>query len=62
VGGGYGAKLTRSAHVAAACALAACSLNKAVRFLLPLESCMVALGLRNRTTVDYEVRVRTLYI
>ncbi|KAJ9584593.1 hypothetical protein L9F63_021063, partial [Diploptera punctata] len=55
LGGAYGAKLTHIAQVGAACALAACSLNRAVRFLMPLETNMEALGFRNRSAVNYEV-------
>ena len=62
LGGGYGGKVTRSAHIASACALAACSLNKSVRFLLPLITNMSTIGMRNRAAVDYEASFNTFLI
>ncbi|KAJ9584592.1 hypothetical protein L9F63_021062, partial [Diploptera punctata] len=54
LGGAFGGKAVHNSQVAAACALAACSLNRAVRFLMPLETNMEALGFRNRSAVNYE--------
>ncbi|CAG7825616.1 unnamed protein product [Allacma fusca] len=55
LGGGYGAKLTRCAQVACACAVAAHTLNKPVRIVLDLEANMEMIGGRLPCLTKYEV-------
>lgn len=56
-GGGYGAKLGRSAITAEVCALAAQKLNKPVRMVMQLELNMQCIGKRYPMYAKYEVRV-----
>ncbi|XP_055381707.1 uncharacterized protein LOC129612212 isoform X2 [Condylostylus longicornis] len=55
VGGGYGAKISRSCQVAAACALVAHKLNRPTRFIQTIESMMSCMGKRYSCHSDYEV-------
>lgn len=57
VGGGYGCKNTKSAHVAAAAAVAALATQKPVRVVLPLETNMRMIGKRPDTLTRYAVKV-----
>ncbi|XP_048511551.1 indole-3-acetaldehyde oxidase-like isoform X3 [Athalia rosae] len=57
VGGGYGAKISRSAQVACACALVCRKLNRPARFAMTVESNMSAVGKRPQTRQEYEVGV-----
>lgn len=54
-GGGYGAKLGRSALVATACAVAANNRKAPVRMVMPLETNMEAVGKRFPMYAKYEV-------
>uniref|UniRef100_A0A182JVL2 Indole-3-acetaldehyde oxidase n=1 Tax=Anopheles christyi TaxID=43041 RepID=A0A182JVL2_9DIPT len=58
VGGSFGAKLSRGAWVASACALAAYLTRRPVRMVLPFETTMQAIGKRNGGRCEYEVDVR----
>ncbi|XP_050079113.1 uncharacterized protein LOC126565956 [Anopheles maculipalpis] len=58
VGGSYGAKLSRGAWVASACALAAYRSRRPVRMVLPFETTMQAIGKRIGGHCEYEVDVR----
>ncbi|XP_315654.4 uncharacterized protein LOC1276323 [Anopheles gambiae] len=58
VGGSFGAKLSRGAWVASACALGAYLTRRPVRMVLPFETTMKAIGKRNGGQCQYEVDVR----
>ncbi|RZF35840.1 hypothetical protein LSTR_LSTR008946 [Laodelphax striatellus] len=55
IGGGYGAKLTRSPQFAAICALGAHISQRAVRLVLTIETNMRAVGKRNSAIIDYQI-------
>lgn len=55
LGGGYGAKLTRSTWVAALCAVAAKLSNRPVRTVLDLQTNMRVMGKRYPCYTTYEV-------
>ncbi|XP_059474057.1 uncharacterized protein LOC132195836 [Neocloeon triangulifer] len=57
LGGAYGAKISRPAQIAAACALAADKLGKPVRIVMNLGSNMEAMGKRLPYVHNYEVGV-----
>lgn len=57
VGGGYGAKLSRSSHTACACALACHLLRMPVRFVMSIESNMTVMGKRYGCAVEYEAKI-----
>uniref|UniRef100_A0A1B6E3D0 FAD-binding PCMH-type domain-containing protein n=1 Tax=Clastoptera arizonana TaxID=38151 RepID=A0A1B6E3D0_9HEMI len=57
LGGAYGAKITRSNQIAAACAVASYSLKKPVRIILSLENNMEMIGKRIPCYSDYEAGV-----
>lgn len=59
LGGGYGAKLTRSSQVACACALACHLLRQPVRFVMTIESNMSAIGKRYANSVEYNATIDT---
>lgn len=56
-GGSHGAKFTRSAQISCACALASYRANRAVRFVMSLESNMSVVGKRHPCHGDYEVEI-----
>lgn len=56
-GGGYGAKLSRSSHVACACGLACHLLRMPVRFVMSIESNMTIMGKRYGCAVEYDALV-----
>ncbi|XP_055319493.1 uncharacterized protein LOC129577062 [Sitodiplosis mosellana] len=57
VGGGYGAKLSRTSHVGCACALACHLLRLPVRFVMSIESNMTVMGKRYGCAVEYDATV-----
>ncbi|XP_055604377.1 probable aldehyde oxidase gad-3 [Uranotaenia lowii] len=57
VGGSFGAKMTRSAWIAGACALGAHLTRRPVRFIMSLEGNMTTVGKRQGLMVDYKVSV-----
>ncbi|KAG4066736.1 hypothetical protein HA402_012803 [Bradysia odoriphaga] len=59
LGGGYGAKLTRSSQVACACALACHLLRRPVRFVMTIESNMSVIGKRYANLAEYNATIDT---
>ncbi|GBP32434.1 Xanthine dehydrogenase [Eumeta japonica] len=57
VGGAYGGKASRSAAVAAACALVARRLRRPARLTLPIRDNMTAIGKRQTCLANYEVEI-----
>lgn len=57
LGGGFGAKLTRSSHIACACALAAHLTRRPVRFIMTIEANMSTIGKRYSCVSNYQVEV-----
>ncbi|XP_014251130.1 indole-3-acetaldehyde oxidase-like [Cimex lectularius] len=55
IGGGFGCKITRSALIATACALAAYKLNRPVRMVLDIQTNMEAIGKRAAAYSQYEI-------
>lgn len=60
VGGAYGAKISRGAQVACACALGCQITGRPVRFVLTIESNMTSVGKRFACKNEYTVIVNTL--
>ncbi|XP_012273308.1 xanthine dehydrogenase/oxidase [Orussus abietinus] len=57
IGGGYGAKISRATQIACACALVCHKLNRPARFVMSIESNMMAIGKRYSTLQQYDVEV-----
>nr|BCT26317.1 aldehyde oxidase [Euura sp. 'Pontania] len=57
LGGGYGAKISRAAQIACACALVCHKLRRPSRFVMTIESNMSSVGKRTSTRQEYEVGV-----
>lgn len=57
LGGGYGAKITRSVQIACACAIGAWITNRPVRFVMTIESNMTIIGKRYAVMSEYNVDV-----
>ncbi|XP_017763664.1 PREDICTED: xanthine dehydrogenase/oxidase-like isoform X2 [Eufriesea mexicana] len=57
LGGGYGAKISRATQIACACALVCYKLNRPTRFIMSMESNMLAIGKRYDTRQEYEIGV-----
>lgn len=59
LGGAFGAKITRSTHMACACALACFHLKRRVRFVMSIEHMMMVYGARYPAWSDYRVIANT---
>jgi xanthine dehydrogenase/oxidase len=57
LGGGFGGKISRAAHIAAACSIGAFISNRPVRLILTLEANMAIIGKRYPCVNDYKVEV-----
>lgn len=57
IGGGYGAKVARSAAISCTCALVCYKLNRPARFVMSIESNMQSQGKRNAARQEYEVAI-----
>ncbi|CAL8082189.1 unnamed protein product [Orchesella dallaii] len=57
LGGGYGGKISKAAHVAAACAVAAHVINRPVRVAVDLETNMKMIGKRAPYLTKYEAGI-----
>lgn len=57
IGGAYGAKISRNAQIACACALVCHKLNRPTRFVMSIESNMSSQGKRYATRQEYEIGV-----
>lgn len=57
IGGGYGAKSTRAAHIACACAIGCKLTNRPVRFVMTLEANMEIVGKRYSLFNEYDLDV-----
>lgn len=57
LGGAYGAKISRATQIACACALVCYKLNRPVRFIMSIESNMLAIGKRYDTRQEYEIGI-----
>lgn len=57
IGGGYGAKVSRVAQMACACALACHLTRRPVRFVMSIEACMTIMGKRDSNAAEYEMTV-----
>ncbi|XP_018394483.1 PREDICTED: indole-3-acetaldehyde oxidase-like [Cyphomyrmex costatus] len=57
VGGAFGSRISRNAHISCACALVCYKLNRPARFVMTIESNMLSVGKRYSTRQEYEIGV-----